>query len=1070
MTAVQERDDGAVSVIRSFSYRLGLDLGASSLGWAAIQLDQPKGEPDAILATGVRIFEAGVEGDIEQGKDASRAVVRRQARQPRRQQWRRQWRKARLFALLQEYELLPSTEGNDSRSRKECLDTLDTEFSSRLIPDASHDAAQKLPYLLRERAAAQPVTACELGRALYHLAQRRGYLSNRKSQGNDEEEGQVLSAISEMDAELLRTGKTLGAYLNSETNPIEKRIRRRWLGRKHYHAEFKAIQAAQEKPHSQLTAEMWFQIEKAIFFQRPLKSQRHLIGRCELEFDRRGKGLKRCLLALPITQQFRILQKVNDLRVTSATRAGDPLTRAEREKLIVALQETGEMSWSKVKSLLKLGKQATFSLEEWDDKLIGNRTNSKMLSVFGPRWNEFSEDEQTAIVLEVVHYRNPEALKKRAINIWGLSDTAASQLAYKTRLEQDYASLSRQAMQKLIDGTPDVPGLKNGGAYSTIRKAIYPERFQTGKVFSKLPPVNSWKSDIRNPAVIRALTELRKVVNAVISKYGKPEHIHIELAREIRNSRKKRKDIHQQNMDNQKRRAKAVQEMLDEVPGFHARRRDIEKWLLADECNWACPYCGKVINRKALISTDAEFNVEHIYPRRYLDDSYLNKTVACRSCNDIKQDRTPAQAFHGTKLEEILQRVERLKGTARDLKLARFKAEEPDEGFVDRQLNDTRYNSRIAAEYLQLLYGGRSDASGEKRILCPTGQLTGKVRANWQLNDLLGEENSEKERDDHRHHAIDAVVIGLMTQKQIQALSEFASKGEKHHSRHFFDTIRWPWPSFKNDVAFAIASIHVSHRPTHTIAGPLHAETIYSPNLGTEKKPEHRVRRHLSKLTLKEISGDQIVDPRVRAAVQKAWNDAGRPLPTKLWGNDDDRDLFPRLLAEGETKGGSIIRKVRLRTDAKPRRVGKGVRERNYASGKDSNYASLIYAVLDKEGREVKWEHEILDRLSAHVQLSANHGSTGEKVLFPTETEKRRFKFAVRKNDILLVDGPDGKPLLYRVQKFSQNELQLCEHNLTTVTNDQRTPWNRISSIDNLRKRNARPVAVSPAGEVTEVR
>lgn len=491
-------------MINAIPYRLGLDLGASSLGWAVIQLDRPGGNPVGISAAGVRIFEAGVEGDIEQGRDASRAVVRRQARQPRRMQWRRQRRKQKLFILLQQLGLLPESAENDSVARKQLLDELDAQLTEKHVPHDDHDARQKLPYFLRDRAASRALPPHELGRALYHLAQRRGYQSNRKGQSKDEETGVVLSSIGEMDKKLKQAKAPLGAYFNRKVKPHEERIRRRWLSRKQYRDEFAAIRKAQEKAHPQLTPEAWGKIDDAIFFQRPLKSQSHLIGRCELEFDKRGKGLKRCPLALPIAQKFRILQKVNDLRITTAIRRNDPLTEAERQTLLGILNETGELSWSKVKSLLKLGRQAKFSLEEWDDKLIGNRTNSKMIPIFGSRWLELSEEERTSIAREVLHYRKPEALKIRAMKFWGLDEEAAAKLADKTHLEEDYASHSRQAMEKLIAGKPGTPGLEAGAAYSTVRRTLYPERFTSGKILPSLPPVNQWKEDIRNPAPITA--------------------------------------------------------------------------------------------------------------------------------------------------------------------------------------------------------------------------------------------------------------------------------------------------------------------------------------------------------------------------------------------------------------------------------------------------------------------------------------------------------------------------------------------------------------------------------------
>jgi CRISPR-associated endonuclease Csn1 len=1054
---------------RSIPWRLGLDLGTSSLGWVVIDLGGPGGNPSGIRAAGVRIFDAGVDGDIEQGKDSSRAVVRREARQPRRQQWRRQKRKKNLFRLLQRLGLLPPSQGASSEDRKALLDQLDRELATTHLPPddcektVRHVAHQKLPYLLRDKAVAGPVQPFELGRALYHLAQRRGYLSNRKSQSDDEEEGKVAAGIGQLDAKL--NGETLGSYFARRHDPFQERIRRRYTARRHYQDEFQRIRRAQAAHHSQVSGAAWKQIERTIFFQRPLKSQKHLIGRCELE--PRGKKWKhrRCPLALPIAQEFRILQKVNDLRVTVGSRYDEPLTEQERSTLLDELRVKPEMKWPAVRKLLfgKLARTAQFSIEQWDDKLIGHRTNTKMLAVFGTKWLELPEQQQEAVVLDVLHYRSPDALKKRARKVWGLDDEAAAKLA-KTKLEDDHASHSKAALRKLVHGSGTVKGLKDHESYGSVRRALYPESFTSGKVHDELPPVNKWSSDIRNPAVIRALTELRKVVNALVRKYGRPESIHIELARDLKNSRKKRKEIHTKNEENRKRRRKAIAAMFEECGILDPNRSQVDKWLLADECNRACPYCGKAINMRALMGSDAEFNIEHIWPRRYLDNSYMNKTIACRTCNDRKGDRTPAQAFSGEQYEAILQRVAHFQGSASDAKLMRFKLETPPEGFVDRQLVDTRYNSRLAAEYLGTLFGGKIDVNGKLRIFTPTGQLTGAVRANWQLNDLLSE-TGEKSRDDHRHHAVDAIVVALMDQRLIQRMAEAAEESERVRDRHFFKSLAWPWPMFKYAVAEALEEIRVSHRPTHTVAGPLHAESIYSkPHPDGSDDGEYRIRKELHKLSAKEISGDQIVDPAVRRAVQEKHQQLGGGLPGKVFG---DPANHPTLKTK---KGGEVpIHKVRIRVQAKPRAIGQGVRQRNYVAGKDSNYASLIYTILDAEGKEVRWEHAILTRLDAHQRLSAQHGKPGEKILIPEETETRKFKFALRKNDMLEADGPDGERVLYRVQKLSKNEIQLCEHTRTTVTPDQRTPWDRITSIDNLRKRNARNVRVTPSGDVVEV-
>jgi CRISPR-associated endonuclease Csn1 len=1050
-------------------YVLGLDLGVSSLGWAMIEIEGTGESRHAVglLDAGVRIFEAGTEGDVEQGKDSSRGAVRREKRQPRRQLWRRQKRARRLFGLLQRVGLLPKSDGREAEHRQAALHALDADLTAKHIAHGDHLAHQKLPYLLRDAAAERRLEPFELGRALYHLAQRRGYLSNRKGAADDDEkQGKVKQGIEAITG-AMDEGQTLGQFFAREVNvfaqrwtdsgqpdPKTHRIRRRYTAREMYRDEFARIRDMQQPHHPQLTAQDWKEIESAIFFQRPLKSQKQLIGRCSLERNQR-----RCPEALSIFQEFRILQAVNHLKVRLPDYTERFLTADERAKLVDALQTVGEMSLkSKAKKLLDLPPRSKFSLEEWEDKLPGHRTNAKMISIFGDRWMQLSPAERDAITLEVVNYRKPSALARRAQEVWGLSPDDADRLA-NLHLEEGHGSHSKKALQKLV------PAMQDGTPYATARKALYPESFASTAGVDRLPPVLKWNRDLRNPAVTRALTEVRKVVNALVAKYGKPAAIRIELARDLKNSRDRRKLIWANNQDNRKRREKAVARILEECKLDKPSRNDVDKWMLADECNWECPYCGKTIPPSALLGSHPQFDIEHLFPRRYLDNSFGNKTLACKTCNHAKGNRLPAAAFTGERHEQIMARVLRFQGPHRLKKIDRFKMTDVPEDFVARDLTDTRYNSRLAADFLGELYGGKTDLHGYQRIYTPTGGLTALIRSAWQLNGILSETN-EKTRDDHRHHAIDAIVVALSEQSLVQRMSVVAQafEGKTDRDKAFLSGFQDPWPGFVGEVRAAINDIRVSHRPTRTLAGPLHAETIYSKDHGNEKQPDIRIRKELAKLTAKEIAGDQIVDPVIRELVQEKFQSLGGGLPSKVFSDARNHPAIPPR-KEGGTP--TPIHKVRLRTDAKPRTVGKGVRSRNVASGKDSNFASMVYAVLDKDGKEKKWIHEIVDRLTAHELLSAHRKQPGEKVLIPDEQEgKRRFKFALVKNDMLQLDGPKGSPVLYRVQSLSTNEIQLCEHNRAIVDTKTRTTWNRIQAIDAMRKRNAIRVVVSPDGGV----
>jgi len=188
------------------NYRLGIDMGAGSIGWAAVLETEEK--PSKILAVGIRRFEAGVLGDIESGKDESRATARRDARGPRRLTWRRQHRMRKVFCLLQRLDLLPPSADDSHDQRHRLLAELDRQIRENPQSPFGEAAHRQLPYLLRARALHEKLSRHELGRALYHLAQRRGFLSNLKAAKKDEDVGVVKQGISGRVFRLARPGGT----------------------------------------------------------------------------------------------------------------------------------------------------------------------------------------------------------------------------------------------------------------------------------------------------------------------------------------------------------------------------------------------------------------------------------------------------------------------------------------------------------------------------------------------------------------------------------------------------------------------------------------------------------------------------------------------------------------------------------------------------------------------------------------------------------------------------------------------------------------------------------------------
>lgn len=1042
---------------RSRKYVLGLDIGTTSIGWALIALDRDL--PCGIVQAGVRCFEAGVEGDLEAGKDSSRAESRRKARLARRQLWRRAARARKLFRTLQSLDLLPPGEAQAPQQRHAILRALDQDLFKRYGLASDPVKAHLLPYLLRAWAVERPLERYELGRALYHLAQRRGFQSNRAVSDEDDGDGKdtkragvVEPALQTLQLKL--AGRTLGQYM-ATLDPRQTRIRQQWTSRQMCQDEFDRIWKRQA-PALGLTEQDRQQLYKTIFFQRPLRSARSLIGRCDLE-----PLARRAPLASLVAQEFRILQQVNNLRVRFADHSERPLTDKERTTLIEALMNDGDLSCAEARKKLGLKRPGTkFTIElEGEKQLHGNRTQARLAAVLGPRWQTLSPAEKDALVREVLHYQKEEALARRAQTYWNLDEQTARKLA-KVRLEQGYAAHSAAALEKLN------ALMRTGMAYATAKKTAYPHAHEPAQHVARLPPVKKALPELRNPAVLRALTELRKVVNAIVRKYGKPEKIHLELARDLRRSRDERQRIHQQQHDREKQRHQAMQKILGEFPNFKVTPSAIEKVLLAEECNWQCPFTGQPINMQSLLGCHPQFDVAHIYPRRYLDDSFANKTLCYHEENRHRMgDQLPMVAYSDNPQVwgQILARVRAFKGRFAAEKLRRFQTEQVPDDFVSRQLNDTRYTSKLAAQYLGLLFGGSCDAQGNRRLFAIAGPATALLRRGWRLGISDGFDPSSlgKSRDDHRHHALDAIVVALTTPAMVQQLSTLAARGLPGHERLLGGDLDEPWPGFRSDVRQAPEKIYVSFRAERKLAGPLHDESNYSPPIVLpDGTTEHRVRKPLKKLSETEIR-DAIVDPKIRKLVQEKFAELGGKNPAKVFA---DPANHPYLLARD---GRRIpIHKVRIRVKQKPIPIADDPARRRWVAPR-GNHHVVIVACLDDQGREIAWEDHVITRLEAYRRLRQAGPRPRNQLIQRDWGPKKRFKFSLMLNDMLELDEPGGGRQLYRVRGLSEGDYELTLHfDARPQTEIEKKKQRVRMTAEKLRLRHARKVVVTPLGEI----
>jgi CRISPR-associated endonuclease Csn1 len=1083
------------------TYILGLDLGPNSVGWAALDCDTATDEeplrPVGVLGAGSRVFEAGVTGDMERGKEESLSVARRQARLARRGLDRRGRRQMVLYLRLAAAGLLPQVRppgvgvgGNAAtrraarleaaQARDQALKALDAElwerWSARIVPTGADKAerlrlGQVLPYALRAHALDEKLEPHELGRALYHLGQRRGFLSNRKApKKDDEKQGAVEQGIGAIRLGMQETrSRTLGEYF-FRCDPFVSRIRERYTSRDLYKDEFEAIWSAQVGHRNGLLTEgLKRQVERAIFHQRPLRNQKNLVGRCELE-----PKSHRAPIACLVFQHFRLLQQLNNSRLTAPDGIRRPFTPEERAALVEALTTRGDLTFTAAKDALKpfgVNRKWTFNFESGgESRFVGDRTSAKLRSVFGERWDEFTTEQKEAVLSDLLSIQRPETLVRRGVRVWGLSQAEAELLA-AIELEEGHASLSRKALHKLVPYLDqwdtgrgqwtDVTNAKELAGYHTAPKAA----------LKLLPPLNdAIKSrligEVRNPAVARTLTELRKVVNALVRRHGLPAAIRVELGRDLRNPRDRRERMWRDNRRREKARLVAAKLILKETRDEQPTRDDIEKVLLAEECGWQCPYTGQTITPASLLGPMPHFDVEHIIPfSSCLDDSFLNKTLCEVSENrNRKRNRSPWEAYGGDaqRWEAMLERVKSFKGDAARAKLERFRLEDTSTilaDFTSRQLNDTRYASRLAREYLGLLYGGTTDADGTIRVQVAQGRITAALRGLYGLNAILRDGGVKDKRDDHRHHAVDAVAVALTGPRTVKRLSD-AARDALQLQRRRYAPLQPLWEGFLEDVRSAIDGANVSHRPSHKVSGRLHEDTFYSaPKQGPDGKEYVHVRKRLNTLSPKDVDG--IVDAHVQAAVRAKLDEIGSGDPAKL-----DLAKDPPVL---RTKsGGTVpIRKARVRRPPTVFAIGSGAHRRHVVS--DANHHAEIVEVTDAKGRS-KWEGHIVPLHEAYRRLRAR-----QPVVRRDHGPGKRFLFTLASGDMIELDSAHGGRKVFRVRSVSLMTQRTRQYvNVEYVRNNDARLKKDIKSskqwstslVDPLRRLNCKKVTVTPLGEI----
>ena len=555
--------------------------------------------------------------------------------------------------------------------------------------------------------------------------------------------------------------------------------------------------------------------------------------------ERRVKfGPKVAPKSSPLFQLCRIYEAVNNIRLTRPDGSPRDITPEERAKIVAHLQSSASLSFAALKKLLK---EKAIIADQLTTKsgLKGNSTRVALATALQPypQYHHLLDmeletrmmsvqltDEETGEVTErevaVVtdsYVRQPlyrlwhilysieerDAMRRALITQLGMKEEdldggLLDQLYRLDFVKPGYGNKSAKFICKLL------PQLQQGLGYSEACAAVgyrhsnspTSEEITERTLLEKIPLLQ--RNELRQPLVEKILNQMINLVNALKAEYGVDE-VRVELARELKMSREERARMTIQN-DKRKKANDKVAERIRQC-GLYPTKPRIQKYMLWEEAGKVCMYCGRSIEEEQCLNGD-DMEVEHIIPKSVLyDDSYGNKTCACHECNQTKGNRTALEYIRAEGREaEYMKRIndllkEKKISYSKHQRLRWLKEDIPSD-FLERQLRLTQYISRQAMAILQ---------QGIRRVSASEGGVTARLRSLWgygkilhTLNldryDSMGEtervsregETTEKlritnwsKRMDHRHHAIDALVVACTRQSYIQRLNRLSSESER---------------------------------------------------------------------------------------------------------------------------------------------------------------------------------------------------------------------------------------------------------------------------------------------------
>ena len=778
------------------NYILGLDIGIASVGWAMVEIDEEE-NPIRLIDFGVRIFERA---EVPKTGD-SLAMARRLARSVRRLTRRRAHRLLRARRLLKREGVLQAADFDENGLIKSLPNT---------------------PWQLRAAALDRKLMPLEWSAVLLHLIKHRGYLSQRKNEGEtaDKELGALLKGVAD-NAHTLQTGdfRTPAELALNKFEKESGHIRNQrgdyshTFSRKDLQAELNLLFEKQKKfgnPH--VSDGLKEGIETLLMTQRPALSGdavQKMLGHCTFE-PTEPKAAKNTYTA----ERFVWLTKLNNLRILEQG-SERPLTDTERATLMDEPYRKSKLTYAQARKLLDLDDTAFFKGLRYGKDNAEASTLMEMKAyhaISRALEKEGLKDKKSPLNL------SPELQDEigTAFSLFKTDEDITGRLKDRVQPEILEALLKHISFDKFVQISLKalrriVPLMEQGKRYDEACAEIYGDHYGKKNTEEKiyLPPIPA--DEIRNPVVLRALSQARKVINGVVRRYGSPARIHIETAREVGKSFKDRKEIEKRQEENRKDRKKAAAKFREYFPNFvgEPKSKDILKLRLYEQQHGKCLYSGKEINLGRL-NEKGYVEIDHALPfSRTWDDSFNNKVLVLGSENQNKGNQTPYEYFNGKgnsrEWQEFKARVETSRfprSKKQRILLQKF----DEDGFKERNLNDTRYVNRFLCQFVADHM--RLTGKGKRRVFASNGQITNLLRGFWGLRKVRAEND--------RHHALDAVVVACSTVAMQQKITRFVrykemnafdgktidkETGEVLHQKTHFPQ---PWEFFAQEVMIRV--------------------------------------------------------------------------------------------------------------------------------------------------------------------------------------------------------------------------------------------------------------------------